>query len=46
MQVLEMMAKQDLNQVPVIANQELVGMLTRGEILQAVRSRLELKPTE
>jgi Zn-dependent protease/CBS domain-containing protein len=46
MQVLEMMAKDDLNQVPVTADQKLVGMLTRSEILEAVRSRLELKPTE
>jgi CBS domain-containing protein len=43
-QVLEMMAKDDLNQVPVTADQKLVGMLTRSEILEAVRSRLELKP--
>jgi Zn-dependent protease/CBS domain-containing protein len=46
MQVLELMAKDDINQLPVMANQALVGMLTRSDILQAVRSRLELKPTE
>jgi CBS domain-containing protein len=40
------MAKDDLNQVPVTADQKLVGMLTRSEILEAVRSRLELKPKQ
>ena len=41
--VLEMMAKEDLNQVPVISDNGLEGMLARGEILQALRSRIELK---
>jgi Zn-dependent protease len=40
---LEMMAKADLNQVPVVANQEVVGMLARGDILQALKSRMELQ---
>lgn len=43
MEVLETMAKEDLNQVPVVADQQLQGMLTRGEILQALKSRTELR---
>jgi CBS domain-containing protein len=37
-----MMAKQDLNQVPVVSDGMLQGMLGRGEILQALKSRAEL----
>ncbi|HYX53084.1 MAG TPA: site-2 protease family protein [Candidatus Limnocylindrales bacterium] len=44
-EVLEMMAKQDLNQVPVVTNGSLAGMLGRGEILQALKSRVELMKT-
>ena len=43
MDVLEMMAAQDLNQVPVVANQQVVGILSRGDILQALRTRVELQ---
>jgi Zn-dependent protease len=42
-EVLELMAKEDFNQVPVVADSKLVGMLSRSEILQALRSRLELQ---
>jgi CBS domain-containing protein len=45
MDVLEMMTKEDLNQVPVISDSGVEGMLARGEILQALRSRAELKKT-
>jgi CBS domain-containing protein len=41
--VLELMGKEDLNQVPVVANGGLQGMLSRSDILQALRSRIELK---
>ena len=41
--VLEMMAKEDLNQVPVVSDRGIEGMLTRGDILQALRSRIELR---
>jgi Zn-dependent protease/predicted transcriptional regulator len=41
--VLELMGKEDLNQVPVVADGGLKGMLTRNDILQALRARLELK---
>jgi Zn-dependent protease len=43
MDALEMMAQGDLNQVPVVANQQVVGMLARGDILQALRARAELQ---
>jgi CBS domain-containing protein len=43
MEVLEMMTREDLNQVPVISDHRVEGMLARGEILQALRSRIELK---
>lgn len=41
--VLQMMAENDLNQVPVVANQQVQGMLARGEILQAIKSRMQLQ---
>ena len=41
--VLQMMAEADLNQVPVVANQQVQGMLSRGEIVQALKSRTELQ---
>jgi Zn-dependent protease len=40
---LQLMAENDLNQVPVVANQEVVGILARGDILQALKSRMELQ---
>ena len=43
MEALEMMAQADLNQVPVVANQQVLGILSRGDILQALRSRVELQ---
>jgi len=41
--VLELMGKEDLNQVPVVADGAIKGMLTRNNILQALRARMELK---
>jgi Zn-dependent protease len=41
--ILEMMAKEDLNQVPVVSDRGIEGMLSRGDILQALRSRVELR---
>jgi CBS domain-containing protein len=43
--VLEVMARQDLNQIPVVSDGMLQGMLGRGEILQALKSRAELMKT-
>lgn len=42
-EALELMAKGDFNQLPVLSNGEAVGMLARGDVLQALQSRIELK---
>ena len=42
-EALEVMGKEDLNQVPVVSNAGLLGMLSRSDILQALRARIELK---
>ena len=39
---LEMMAKHDLNQLPVIANGTLEGLISRGHVLQLLQTRSEL----
>lgn len=39
---LEVMASQDLNQLPVIADGGLVGLLSRSNILQLIQTRAEL----
>jgi hypothetical protein len=40
---LEVMTREDLNQVPVLSNQRVEGMLSRSNILDALRSRRELE---
>jgi Zn-dependent protease len=40
---LEIMAREDLNQVPVVSSQGVEGMLSRSHILEALRSRRELE---
>jgi len=42
-EALELMGKEDLNQLPVVSEGGLQGMLTRSDILQALRSRMELR---
>lgn len=42
-EALELMGKEDLNQLPVVSDSGLQGMLTRSDILQALRSRMELR---
>lgn len=42
-QVLEIMAGQDLNQLPVASNGELVGMISRADVLQLLQTRIELQ---
>jgi len=42
-QALEMMAGGDLNQLPVVANGELVGMISRAHVLQLLQTRSELR---
>lgn len=39
---LEVMGSEDLNQLPVIENNEVRGILTRGHILQLLQTRAEL----
>lgn len=41
-EAVELMAREDLNQIPVVADHHVQGMITRGRILQALRSRMEL----
>jgi Zn-dependent protease/CBS domain-containing protein len=43
MEALELMAREDLNQLPVISNHHVEGMLSRSNILEALRSRRELR---
>jgi CBS domain-containing protein len=45
MDALEMMAREDLNQLPVVSDHHVEGMLSRSNILEALRSRRELKAT-
>jgi Zn-dependent protease/predicted transcriptional regulator len=40
--VLELMASQDLNQLPVIANGSLAGIISRAHLLQLIQTRAEL----
>jgi CBS domain-containing protein len=42
-QVLELMTSSDVNQLPVISNGELVGVITRSQVLQFLQTRAELK---
>jgi Zn-dependent protease/predicted transcriptional regulator len=41
-QALEMMARGDLNQLPVVSDGELVGMISRAHVLQLLQTRSEL----
>ena len=41
--VLEIMGREDLNQVPVMANGHLAGILSRAHVLDYLRTRAELK---
>src|SRR5215472_9512455 len=43
MEALEMMAREDLNQLPVVSDHHVEGMLSRSDILGALRSRRELR---
>jgi Zn-dependent protease/predicted transcriptional regulator len=40
---LELMTSGDLNQLPVISNGELVGVISRSQVLQFLQTRAELK---
>jgi len=39
---LEMMARQDLNQLPVVSGGVLAGLISRSHILQLIQTRSEL----
>ena len=41
MEALEVMAREDLNQLPVVSDHQVEGMLSRRNILEAIRSRRE-----
>jgi CBS domain-containing protein len=41
-EALEVMAREDLNQLPVVSDHRVEGMLSRSNILEALRSRREL----
>jgi Zn-dependent protease/CBS domain-containing protein len=45
-EALEIMGREDVNQVPVISNGRLEGILSRGNVLQVLRSRAELDRPE
>jgi Zn-dependent protease len=42
-EALEVMAREDLNQLPVMANGELSGLISRGHVLQLLQTRAELR---
>src|SRR5262249_47105667 len=42
-EALELMTRENLNQVPVVSNHRFEGMISRGNILQVLQSRIELK---
>jgi Zn-dependent protease len=44
-QVLEAMAREDVNQLPVMSNGQVEGIVTRAHLLEVVRSRAELEPS-
>lgn len=40
---MEVMAREDLNQIPVVSDHHFEGMISRGNILRVLQSRAELK---
>lgn len=43
MQALEIMGTEDLNQLPVVSDGELLGLISRGHILQVLQAKADLK---
>jgi CBS domain-containing protein len=41
-EALEIMAREDLNQLPVVADGELAGVISRGHVLELLQTRAEL----
>jgi len=42
-QVLQLMARQDINQVPVVDDGQLIGLISRSDILRLIQARRELQ---
>jgi CBS-domain-containing membrane protein len=42
-QALDLMARRELTQLPVISNGELVGVISRSDVVQLMQTRQELK---
>jgi signal-transduction protein with cAMP-binding, CBS, and nucleotidyltransferase domain len=40
---LEIMGREDVNQLPVMSNGQIEGVVSRAHVLQVLRSRAELK---
>jgi CBS domain-containing protein len=43
MEALETMGREDVNQLPVMSDGRVEGMVTRAHVLQVLRSRAELE---
>jgi CBS domain-containing protein len=41
-EALEMMGREDVNQIPVVQNGNLAGIISRGHILRVLQTRAEL----
>lgn len=44
LEALEIMSREDVNQLPVMAGGQFAGILSRSHLLQVLRSRAELNP--
>jgi CBS domain-containing protein len=42
-EVLETMGREDLNQLPVVSDGKLAGVISRGQVLQYLQTRMELR---
>jgi CBS domain-containing protein len=42
-EALEMMAREDLNQLPVVSDGRLEGVISRGQVLRYLQTRIELR---
>jgi CBS domain-containing protein len=43
LEALETMAREDVNQLPVMSNGDLEGVVSRAHVLQVLQARAELK---
>lgn len=44
MTAIEIMAREDVNQLPVVSNGHLEGIVTRAHVLEILQARSELQP--